>query len=64
LRLPFCLRDRSRCARLSFLSARRGLRQQYRQAVFAGRHLVRLEQIMRDVCADYETNIEQQNRPG
>lgn len=29
----------------------------YRHAVFAGRHLGRLEQIMRDVCADFECEL-------
>jgi putative transposase len=29
----------------------------YRHAVFTGTHLVRLEEIMRDVCADFETEL-------
>jgi putative transposase len=33
----------------------------YRHAVFAGRHLVRLEEIMRDVCADFEMELAESN---
>lgn len=33
----------------------------YRHAVFSGRHLVRLEEIMRDVCADFEVQLEEFN---
>jgi putative transposase len=33
----------------------------YRHAVFASRHLVRLEEIMRDVCADSETELAELN---
>lgn len=29
----------------------------YRHKVFAGRHLRRMEEIMRDVCADFETEL-------
>jgi putative transposase len=33
----------------------------YRHAVFADRHLVRLEEIMRDVCADFEAELAEFN---
>jgi putative transposase len=33
----------------------------YRQAVFAGRHLVRLEEITRDDCADFVTELAEFN---
>jgi putative transposase len=33
----------------------------YRHAVFTGRHLVRLEEIMRDVCTDFETELQEFN---
>jgi putative transposase len=33
----------------------------YRHAVFAGRHLVWPEEIMRDVCADFETELAEFN---
>jgi hypothetical protein len=33
----------------------------YRHAVFAGRHLERLEEITRDVCADFEVQLEEFN---
>jgi putative transposase len=33
----------------------------YRHAVSAGRHLVRLEEIMRDVCADFEMELAEFN---
>jgi putative transposase len=33
----------------------------YRHAVFAGQHLARLEEIMRDVCADFAVQLEEFN---
>jgi putative transposase len=33
----------------------------YRHKVFSGQHLVRLEEIMRDVCADFEVKLEEFN---
>jgi putative transposase len=33
----------------------------YRHGVFAGRHLERLEEIMREVCADFETDLAEFN---
>jgi putative transposase len=33
----------------------------YRHPVFTGRHLERLEEIMRDVCADFETGLAEFN---
>jgi putative transposase len=33
----------------------------YRHPVFAGRHLGRLEEIMRDVCSDFEVKLEEFN---
>lgn len=33
----------------------------YRHPVFAGRHLERLEEIMRDVCADFECSLAEFN---
>lgn len=36
----------------------------YRHRVFAARHLVRLEAIMREVCADFETELAEFNGEG
>jgi putative transposase len=36
----------------------------YRHAVFADRHLVRLEEIMRDVCGDFEAELAEFNGEG
>jgi putative transposase len=33
----------------------------YRHPVFAGRHLERLEEVMRDVCTDFETELAEFN---
>jgi putative transposase len=33
----------------------------YRHGVFSGRHLERLEEIMREVCADFETGLAEFN---
>jgi putative transposase len=33
----------------------------YRHPVFTGRHLERMEQVMRDVCADFETELAEFN---
>ena len=33
----------------------------YRHRVFEDRHLVRLEEVMRDVCADFEVTLEEFN---
>jgi putative transposase len=33
----------------------------YRHKVFSGNHLTRLEEVMRDVCADFETELQEFN---
>jgi putative transposase len=33
----------------------------YRHKVFSGNHLRRLEEVMRDVCADFETELQEFN---
>jgi putative transposase len=33
----------------------------YRHKVFSGNHLTRLEEVMRDVCADFEVQLEEFN---
>jgi putative transposase len=46
---------------VSALHARLAFVTKYRHAVFAGRHLVRLEEIVRDVRADFETELAEFN---